>query len=70
MSSLIAVAAGACVPDFPNILLADPGVLQHAAVVTAFEQVGKKPAALYDDTTRDGLSFAVVSAPRWPVRRF
>jgi hypothetical protein len=63
-SSLIAVVAGACVPDFPDVVLADPAILQHAAVVTAFEAVQMTLAELYENTTRDGLSFAIVSALR------
>jgi hypothetical protein len=63
-SGLIALATGACVPDFPETVLADPAVLQHAAVVAALEQVGKNLTALYGNTTRDGMSFAVVSILR------
>jgi hypothetical protein len=63
-SDLITIATGACVPDFPEVVLADPAVLQHAAVVAAFKQVGENFTALYGNTTRDGMSFAVVSALR------
>lgn len=59
---LISFAVGACVPDYPEKLLADPAVLQHPAVVAAFEEVGRNLSKLYVNTTRDGLSFAVVSA--------
>lgn len=58
----IALVAGACVPDYPEKLLADPAVLQHPAVVAAFEAVERDLSALYFNTTRDGLSFAVVSS--------
>ena len=59
---LIAFVVGACIPDYPEKLLADPAVLQHPAVVAAFEAVGEELSALYVNTTRDGLSFAVVSS--------
>lgn len=56
-------AIGACVPDLPAKLLSDPAMLQHPAVIAAFEQVQQNLSALYINTTRDGLSIAVVSAP-------
>jgi hypothetical protein len=58
---LTAVVQGACVPDFPDKLLSDPLVLQHAAVVAAFEEVGRNLSSLFVNTTRDALSFAIVS---------
>lgn len=54
----------ACVPDFAESLLSNPTVLQHPAVVAAFERVGKSLSSLYINTTRDGLSFAVVGFSR------
>lgn len=63
----IATVSGACVPDYPEKLLADPAILKHPAVVAAFEQVGRNLSSLYNNTTRDGLSFAVVSVPRLPM---
>jgi hypothetical protein len=61
-SCIVAFVFGACVPDQPDKLLADPAVLQHPSIVTAFEEVGKTLSELYLNTTRDGLSFAIVSA--------
>lgn len=66
-NGIIATVTGACVPDYPEKLLADPAVLQHPAVIVAFEEVGRNLSALYINTTRDGLSFAVVSTPRPPM---
>lgn len=69
MNSLLFVAScfstlvtGACVADYPDRLLADPSILKHPAVVAAFEEVGRNLSSLYINTTRDGLSFAVVCA--------
>lgn len=53
-------AKGACIPDVPTRLLADPLVLQHPSVLEAFEKMERNLSALYN-TSRDGLSFAVVS---------
>lgn len=60
-SSLITLVAAACVPDFPDKLLSDVAVIQHQAVLAAFEEVERNLSSLYINTTRDGLSFAVVS---------
>jgi hypothetical protein len=60
-SCIIATATGACVPDFPERLLADAAVLQHPSIVAAFEEVEREVSSLYINTTRDGLSFAIVS---------
>jgi hypothetical protein len=57
---LTAVVQGACVADFPDKLLSDPLVLQHAAVVAAFEEVGRNLSSLFINTTQDALSFAIV----------
>jgi len=57
---LVSFAACACVPDFADKILSDPLTLQHPAVIAAFEQVQRNLSALYINTTRDGLSFAVV----------
>jgi hypothetical protein len=54
-------ALSACVPDVPDILLYDPAVLQHPAVIAAFNEVNRNLSALFVNTTRDGLSFAIVS---------
>ncbi|PSN59293.1 beta-lactamase/transpeptidase-like protein [Corynespora cassiicola Philippines] len=62
-TGLLAVAARAdCIPDAPEKLLADPLVLSHPAVTAAFEEVGRNLSALFVNTTRDGLSFAIVHA--------
>jgi hypothetical protein len=37
-----------------------PAVLQHPAVISAFEDVQRLLAGFYVNTTRDGLSFAIV----------
>jgi hypothetical protein len=60
-SCFIATVAGTCVPDYPDKLLADPAVLQHPSIKAAFKAVEGNLSALYVNTTRDGLSFAVVS---------
>lgn len=66
---MVSLGACACVPDFPNTLLFDPLVLQHAAVVDALQEVQRNLSTLYVNTTRDGLSFAVVcGVPRVPFR--
>jgi hypothetical protein len=57
---LLPYAACACVPDFADKILSDPLVLQHPAVIAAFEQVQQNLSSLYINTTRDGLSFGVV----------
>jgi hypothetical protein len=57
---LTAVVHGACVADFPEKLLSDPQVLQHASVVAAFKEVGRNLSSLFVNTTRDALSFAFV----------
>jgi hypothetical protein len=59
-SWFVATVVAACVADFPEKLLADPLVLQHVSVVTAFEEVRRNLSSLYVNTTRDGLSFAIV----------
>jgi hypothetical protein len=58
---LTAIVHGACVADFPDKLLSDPLVLRHASVVAAFEEVGRNLSSLFVNTTRDPLSFAIVS---------
>jgi hypothetical protein len=55
-----AVVQGACVADFPDKLLSDPLVLRDASVTAAFEEVGRNLSSLYLNTTRDGLSLAIV----------
>jgi hypothetical protein len=60
-SLFITFVTPACVPDYLESILADAAVLQHPAVLAAFEDVGKNLSALYVNTTRDGFSFAVVS---------
>jgi hypothetical protein len=62
---LIAIVACACVPDFPEKLLADSTVLRHPSIVAAFKRVGRNLTALYANITRDGLGFAIVSARRF-----
>jgi hypothetical protein len=64
-SCLTGGVASACVPDYPERLLADPAVLQHPSVVAALDTVEQTLSDLYN-TTRDALSFAVVSAPQHP----
>ncbi|KAF2845988.1 beta-lactamase/transpeptidase-like protein [Plenodomus tracheiphilus IPT5] len=51
-----------CVPYFPEKLLHDPTVIVHSSVVAALAEVQRNLTALCASTTRDGLSFAVVSA--------
>lgn len=63
-SCLISQAAAACVPDFPESLLADPTVIRHPAVISAFHKVQEKLSDLFVNTTRDGLSFGVVRTAR------
>jgi hypothetical protein len=63
-SRLTVGAVGACVPDYPERLLADPAVLQHPSIIAALDTVEKTLSALYINTTRDALSVAVVSAPQ------
>jgi hypothetical protein len=58
---LAAIVQSVCVADFPEKLLSDPLVLQHASVVAAFEEVGRNLSSLFVNTTRDALSFAIVS---------
>jgi hypothetical protein len=58
---LISTIAGTCVPDYPDKLLADPAILQHPSIAAAFKAVEENLSALYVNTTRDGLSFVVVS---------
>lgn len=51
----------ACVPDVPEKQLADPQVLNHPAVLGAFDEVEKALQKPYDaNSTRDGFSLAVV----------
>lgn len=57
-SSLVAPA---CVPDVHSVLLSNPAVLQNEAVTAAFAEVQQNLSSLFINTTRDGLSFAVVS---------
>ncbi|CAI6340775.1 unnamed protein product [Periconia digitata] len=52
----------ACIPDPPNKLLWDPEVLRHPSVVSALESLEGTLEGLFQNTTRDGLSFAVVHA--------
>lgn len=59
-SCWIKVATAACIPDYPEKLLADPAVLRYPAVIAAFEDVERYLSDFYINTTRDGLSFAVV----------
>jgi hypothetical protein len=62
---LLSFAACACVPDFADKILSDPLTLEHPAVIATFEQVQRNLSALYINTTRDGLSFAVVRIGRF-----
>ena len=57
---LLAHGTCACVPDFADKILSDPLILQYPAVIAAFKKVQQNLSSLYIDTTRDGLSFAVV----------
>jgi hypothetical protein len=56
---LTAVVHNTCIADFPDKLLSDPLVLQHASVVAAFEEVGRNVSSLFINTTRDALSVAI-----------
>jgi hypothetical protein len=58
---LTSLVSSACVPDFPTRLLHDSTVLEHPAIVAAFQEVERNLSALFVETTRDGLSFAIVS---------
>lgn len=65
--AVLRFVAAACIPDYPAKILADPLVLEHAAVQDAFERVAGLLEGLYRDSqnggrkgTRDGLSFAIV----------
>lgn len=60
-SCFFAAAIAACVPDFPEKLLADAAVLRHPSVVAALGEVEQTLSDLFVNTTRDGLSFAIVS---------
>lgn len=70
VACFVASATSACVPDFSDGLLADAKVLQHPAVISAFEEVEEAFSALYQSTTRDGLSFAVVCSLNGLACRF
>ncbi|KAL6156504.1 hypothetical protein ACJBU6_04103 [Exserohilum turcicum] len=59
---VLAFAAAACVPDVALALLSDPRVLKHEAVLLALNEVQRNLSALYKNTTRDGLSVAIVHA--------
>jgi hypothetical protein len=65
-SVVLDAVRAACVPDFPEKLLADARVLRHSAVQAAFERIAEQLAGLYEgdaeggNGTRDGLSFAIV----------
>ncbi|KAH7081058.1 beta-lactamase/transpeptidase-like protein [Paraphoma chrysanthemicola] len=61
-SCFFAAAIAACVPDFPEKLLADAAVLRHRSVVAALGEVEQTLSDLFVNTTRDGLSFAIVHA--------
>lgn len=60
LSCLLALGGSACVPDFSEKVLSDTAILEHPAVVAAFDEVQRSLSALYVNTTRDGFSFAVV----------
>jgi hypothetical protein len=66
VSFFTAVVSSSCVPDYPERLLADAAVLQHPSVIAALHTVEQTLSTLYTNTTRDALSFAVVSAPHSP----
>jgi hypothetical protein len=55
------LVSSACIPDFPTKLLHDSAVLKHPIIVAAFQEVERNLSALFVETTRDGLSFTVVS---------
>lgn len=50
-----------CIPEVPSKLLAEPILLTHPAVTSAFRAVQKSLDELFVNTTRDALSFAIVS---------
>lgn len=55
--------SAACVPDVPRKLLVNIQLLQHNAILNAFEKIGELLQKPYDDNvTSDGLSFAIVHA--------
>jgi hypothetical protein len=56
-------ASAACIPDVPEELLGDSQILDHPAILKAFDEVEKLLQKPYDDNiTQDGLSFAIVCA--------
>jgi hypothetical protein len=63
-SCVTAGVSAACVPDYPERLLADPAVLQHPSIIAALDTVEQALSTLYINTTRDALSFAVVSVSK------
>jgi hypothetical protein len=58
---LTSVVRCACIPEVPHKLLSDPVLLEHPAVVSAFRAIQQNLDELFVNTTRDALSFAVVS---------
>jgi hypothetical protein len=63
LAALAGLAGAACVPDVPEALLAGPQVLNHPVILKAFDEVEKMLQRPYDaNTTRDGLSFAIVGS--------
>lgn len=64
LTALAGWAGAVCVPDTPEALHVDPQVVNHPAVLKAFDKVGKILQEPYDaNSTRDGLSFAIVGLP-------
>lgn len=61
LSILFSLASSGCIPDVHSSLLSDPAILQDEAITAAFAQVQQNLSSLFENTTSDGLSFAVVS---------
>lgn len=55
------VSKSACVPEVPQKLLSDPVLRVHPAILSALQAIEQKLDQLFVNTTRDSLSFAVVS---------
>lgn len=66
--SLPSLVNSACIPDFTQRLLSDPDVISHPSLTDAFKEAEKYMSSLFVNTTRDGLSFAVVSTS-YPTNR-
>ncbi|KAF9695638.1 hypothetical protein EKO04_006383 [Ascochyta lentis] len=63
LATFTTLTNAACVPDVPKGLLDDTQILKHPAILEAFDEVEKALRKPYNaNTTRDGLSLALVHA--------